>query len=116
MACTATGLVFLSLLQPGAAAWDIVWRLALCGIGNGLFQAPNNRALLMAAPPARAGAASGMVAVSRIFGMALGAALAAMALNLFGDRGPHAAVLIGACAAACACVFSLARTRRPALA
>jgi DHA2 family multidrug resistance protein-like MFS transporter len=114
MAGTTVGLILLWRLQPGASAFDIGWRLALCGLGNGLFQAPNNRALLMAAPPARTGAASGMVAVSRIFGMAMGAAVAAMTFNLFTVRGSYAAVLIAAGMAGAACVFSLLRSRRVA--
>ena len=31
---------------------DIVWRMALCGTGFGLFQSPNLNALMSSAPPA----------------------------------------------------------------
>lgn len=111
----AAGLILLTRLQPGAAAVDIVWRMALCGLGVGLFQAPNNRAMMMAAPAARSGSASGMVAVARIFGMALGAAMASVAFALFAAQGARSAVLIAAGLAAVACAFSLLRSRGPGL-
>ena len=48
--------------------------MALCGLGFGFFQAPNNRTLLAAAPRARSGAAGGMFATARLLGQTLGAA------------------------------------------
>jgi hypothetical protein len=56
--------------------WDIVWRLGLVGVGQGLFQAPNTRALMEAAPATAQGAASGLLAISRIAGQALSVAVA----------------------------------------
>src|SRR5206468_10120202 len=40
----AVGLYLLSRLHPGVSNLDIAWRMALCGVGFGFFQAPNNRA------------------------------------------------------------------------
>lgn len=34
---------------PGAA-WDFIWRMAVCGAGFGLFQSPDNRAMPASAP------------------------------------------------------------------
>ena len=53
----ATGLTLLAVMPLHASTPDIVWRMALCGLGFGFFQAPNNRALLSSAPRRRAGAA-----------------------------------------------------------
>jgi DHA2 family multidrug resistance protein-like MFS transporter len=78
----AAGLGAMALLPTGAGPWDIVWRMALAGIGFGFFQAPNNRALMLAAPPARSGAASAMIAMCRVLGQAAGSASAAVALGL----------------------------------
>ena len=57
----AAGLLALALLPPHPAILDIGWRMALCGAGFGIFQAPNNRMMLAAAPRERAGAAGGML-------------------------------------------------------
>ena len=80
----AAGLFCLAELPVHASAADIAWRMALCGIGFGFFQAPNNRTLLASAPRSRAGAAGGMLAVSRLLGMTIGATLAAIMFRVAG--------------------------------
>jgi DHA2 family multidrug resistance protein-like MFS transporter len=65
--------------QPSVA--DIFWRMGLCGIGFGLFQAPNSRAIIVGSPLHRTGAASALQSASRLFGQAMGAALVASMLN-----------------------------------
>lgn len=47
--------------------------MALCGAGFGLFQSPNNRTMISAAPRERSGAAGGMLATARVLGQATGA-------------------------------------------
>ncbi|MDB5562362.1 MAG: transporter [Hyphomicrobiales bacterium] len=78
----ALGLVSAALLPDHPAVWDIGWRLALCGIGFGLFQSPNNRVMITSAPRERAGGASGMLSTARLFGQSIGAALAAIIFGL----------------------------------
>ena len=46
----ATGLALLAALPAQPANADIVWRMALCGIGFGLFQSPNNHTIITTAP------------------------------------------------------------------
>src|SRR5207302_10666339 len=46
LAVLASGFVLLALLPAHPATADIVWRVALCGAGFGLFQSPNNRAIV----------------------------------------------------------------------
>ncbi len=70
------GLVLISTLDAHSSIWDIVWRLALIGVGQGLFQSPNNSALLGAAPPKQEGSASGFLATARVMGQSLSIALA----------------------------------------
>jgi DHA2 family multidrug resistance protein-like MFS transporter len=100
----------LSLLTIGAASADswIVVRLLICGFGFGLFQSPNNRAMISAAPHARSGSASGMLATGRLTGQTAGASLVAFALGgtaaPFGFSCCAAAFLAGA-----ACWISLRR-------
>ena len=71
--------------RPGVA--DIVWRMAVCGIGFGFFQAPNLKALMSSAPPGRSGSASSIVATARLTGQTIGAALAALCFGLAGRDG-----------------------------
>jgi hypothetical protein len=52
------GLALLAGLPENPTAAEIAWRTALCGLGSGFFQAPNNRLMLSAAPLARSGGGS----------------------------------------------------------
>jgi len=72
------GLALLALLSPHAPMLDVMWRMALCGLGFGFFQAPNNRTLLTSAPMERSGAAAGMLATARLSGQTMGATLTAI--------------------------------------
>ncbi|MBV8662447.1 MAG: MFS transporter [Hyphomicrobiales bacterium] len=82
----AAGLLLMVFLPAAPANWDIVWRLALCGIGFGLFQTPNNTSMMMAGPVNRSGAAASMNAVARYVGLTLGSALVAVIFGLGGAR------------------------------
>jgi DHA2 family multidrug resistance protein-like MFS transporter len=105
----AGGLASLALLTPAASTGAIVWRMALCGLGFALFQSPNLNALMSSAPPERSGGASGMVAMARLNGQAIGAALVALCFGLAGARGPVWALLLGAALAGVAALASSAR-------
>ncbi len=74
IAVMVAGLLTLTRLPTDFAVPDLVWRLALIGIGQGLFMSPNSSAVLGAAPRSRLGTASGMLAQMRINGQALGIA------------------------------------------
>jgi DHA2 family multidrug resistance protein-like MFS transporter len=112
----AAGLTALVVLAPGASDLDIGWRMALCGIGFGLFQSPNNRLMLTSAPLERAGAAGGMLGTARLTGQTLGAVLTAILFELFAARGEIIALEAAAGFAVAAAVISIARlggTPRP---
>ncbi|HWE06262.1 MAG TPA: MFS transporter [Rhizomicrobium sp.] len=83
----ACGLVALALLPQRPQLVDVAWRMALCGLGFGFFQSPNNRALIGSAPRHRSGGASGMLGTARLLGQTMGAALVAL---LFGQIAAHA--------------------------
>ena len=88
LAINAVALLLLSQLDATSSTWDIVWRLGMAGLGQGLFQAPNTRALMDAAPATEQGAASGLLATARIAGQALSVAVAgAVFLGLGGSAG-----------------------------
>ncbi|GHC24703.1 MFS transporter [Aidingimonas halophila] len=68
------GLISLSLLESGASVVDSLWRTALCGLGFGLFQAPNNREMMSQVPKARSANASGVMSTVRTVGQSFGVA------------------------------------------
>ena len=76
----ASGLFLFSSLQESAAAFDVVWRLAITGLGMGMFQSPNNSAIMGSVPPWHLGIASGILAAMRNVGMVLGIAVAGAVL------------------------------------
>ena len=69
----AGGAILLSLMQPGVSTFLIVLAAAVCGIGFGIFQVPNNHSMLATAPHSRSGAASAMLSLSRLIGQTRGA-------------------------------------------
>jgi DHA2 family multidrug resistance protein-like MFS transporter len=86
--------------------------MAVCGLGFGFFQAPNNRTLLSSAPMNRSGAAGGMLATARLTGQTAGATLAAIAFR-FAGADQAVGLGIAAILAASAAVLSLARLLHP---
>ncbi len=112
MAALAAGLFLLSMLGSQPSTPDIVWPIALCGLGFGFFQSPNNRTMLSAAPRSRAGAAGGMLATARLTGMTGGAALAALTFRVAGDSAERIDLMIGVALALAAGVVSLARQQK----
>jgi EmrB/QacA subfamily drug resistance transporter len=72
----AGGLVLLGRLGPFASNLDVAWRLAVCGLGAGMFQSPINSAVMGSAPKQFRGIASSILAVMRNTGMAFGIAVA----------------------------------------
>ena len=105
----AAGLGALALLPADPSAADIAWRMALAGAGFGLFQSPNNRAMIGSAPRERAGGAGGMLSTARLLGQTVGAACVALVLARFGDHGPVVALGLGATAAILAAIVSSLR-------
>jgi DHA2 family multidrug resistance protein-like MFS transporter len=83
--------------------------MVVCGIGFGLFQTPNIKALMSSAPAGRSGSASGIVATARLTGQTIGAALAALCFALAGGAGATLALAFGAGFAALGCVMSFLR-------
>ena len=108
----AAGLVLLAALPAHPATADIVWRMAVCGFGFGLFQTPNNRAMIGASPRARSGAAGGMLSTARLLGQTGGAALVAVIFGLAPAHGTTLTLLVGAGFSLGAAGVSLLRLRQ----
>jgi EmrB/QacA subfamily drug resistance transporter len=85
MLLLATGLWLVSRAGAGDGLAGVMARLAVCGLGMGLFQAPNNAAVMSSLPRERLGSGGGLLATARNLGMAVGTALAG---GLFALRAP----------------------------
>ena len=109
LALLGIGMTLLALLPANPGGADIVWRMAICGIGFGLFQTPNMKAIMSSAPPHRSGSASGIVATARLVGQTTGAALAALCFSLTGRSGATLALALGAGFAVLGSIMSFLR-------
>ncbi|MEO9189680.1 MAG: MFS transporter [Acetobacteraceae bacterium] len=109
LAVMAVGLGLLAALpiHPGMA--DIVWRMAICGVGFGFFNTPNNRAILTTAPRSRSGGASGMQATSRLLGQTIGAAVVALVFGLVPNGGTVVVLVIATAISVLAALVSFTR-------
>ncbi|XGA80874.1 MFS transporter [Halomonas sp. CH40] len=76
------GLISLGLVDESTGVLGSLWRTALCGIGFGMFQPPNNREMMASLPPERSANVSGVMSTTRTVGQSLGVALVGAALGL----------------------------------
>ena len=109
LAVLAAGMALMATLPADASVANIVWRMAVCGMGFGFFQSPNMRALLTSVPPARSGGGSGIAATARLTGQTTGAALTALCFTLGGASGPPVALALGTAFAAAGTLVSFLR-------
>jgi len=109
LAALTAGLLLLATLGAHPDATQIAWRMALCGAGFGIFQSPNNRTMLAAAPRDRSGGASGMLGTARLSGQTLGAALVALIFGVAPQNGPIVSLYVAAGFSAVAAVVSTMR-------
>jgi DHA2 family multidrug resistance protein-like MFS transporter len=106
------GLLALAALPLSASNAAIMVCVFTVGMGFGLFQAPNNRALLSSAPRARSGAIGGVQATMRVLGQSMGTACAGVAFHLAPKHGAVAAILLAAVCAAAAVAVNVARSAK----
>jgi DHA2 family multidrug resistance protein-like MFS transporter len=108
MSIATGGLLLLAFLPDHPTLLGASWRMFVCGIGFGLFLAPNSRAIVHAAPLDRAASAGGLISTTRMLGQTLGATLIAglLSLGVGSDRVP---AVVAAALAALAGMLSIAR-------
>ncbi len=106
---TGTGFLLLRLMPPEPSNLDIAWRIFIAGAGFGLFQPPNNKAMIGTVPRARVGGASGMVSVARLLGQTVGGMAVALTLGLVRHAPGQACLDFAAGCAYLAALFSLSR-------
>ncbi len=80
-ALCAVSLFLMSTLESSAGSADVAWRLAIFGLGTGIFQSPNNSAVMGSAPRPYLGVASGILSTMRNVGMALGISFGGIMLS-----------------------------------
>jgi DHA2 family multidrug resistance protein-like MFS transporter len=85
--------------------------MALCGLGFGFFQSPNNRTIMASAPRARSGAAGGMLGTARLAGQTLGAASVAILFRAYGAAGSNFALYLAALLALAGAGISFGRLK-----
>jgi MFS transporter, DHA2 family, multidrug resistance protein len=111
LAILGAGMALLAILPEHPAMFDIVWRMAVCGLGFGLFQTPNNRTILSSAPRERSGGASGMLSTARLLGQTMGAAVVSLLFGLYPADSATLAIALAACVAGVAALVSFLRLR-----
>ncbi len=108
-----SGMALLAFLPDAPTKFDIMIRLAVCGLGFGLFQAPNNNIIICSAPLSRSGSASGMMASSRLTGQITGAAIVAMLFYIIPDDSLTNILYVGFLTTSLALILSFTRLSQP---
>ena len=85
MLLLGAALLLLSTLDAHTPLWVAVIGLVLAGVGQAIFRAPNNSALMGAAPPHRQGVASSLLATARVLGQSLSIAIASAIFAAYGS-------------------------------
>ncbi|MCB0200819.1 MAG: MFS transporter [Caldilineae bacterium] len=75
LAILTVGYLVASTMNATTTPLGFILRMLLIGVGMGVFQSPNNSAIMGAAPRNRLGIASGMLSITRTLGQTTGIAL-----------------------------------------
>ena len=125
LAVLTLGLALYARLPANPSDFEILARGAVCGLGFGFFQSPNNRELIGSAPRSKSPSAAGLLAAIRVGGQTVGASIVAIVFGAFGAsfaagipahdvvaRATPAALWIACACAAVATLASALRLRR----
>ncbi|MDE6483866.1 MAG: MFS transporter [Duncaniella sp.] len=106
------GVILLLFTGQSPSEWNIAWRMAVCGVGFGMFQTPNNIVMVMATPVHRSGGAGGMQSTARLIGQTLGATTVSSVFAFVADdyNAVCVCLIISISFALCAGIFSYIRT------
>ena len=107
----AVGLAAMALWPLHGSPYPLIALSAVCGVGFGLFQVPNNRNMFLAAPPDRSGAAGGMQGTARLSGQTAGAVLMTLLFTITPlTAAPRIGLGVGAVLALASGLVSLLRS------
>lgn len=106
------GVALLLMCGASPSEGNIAWRMAVCGIGFGMFQTPNGIVMVMSTPVHRSGGAGGMQSTARLVGQTLGATLVSSVFALIAVEltSVRICLYISIGFAICAGIFSYTRT------
>ncbi len=108
--CLAIGLAAAGITPMQGHVWPLAIFTALCGLGFGLFNVPNNRNMFLSAPHARSAAAGGMQGTARLVGQTTGAVIMTLLFALVSaERAPRIGLAIGGVLTLAAGLASLLR-------
>lgn len=112
MSVFIAGVILLMFTGGSPSEWNIAWRMAVCGVGFGMFQTPNNIVMVMATPVNRSGGAGGMQSTARLVGQTLGATAVTSVFALVADvyHAVRICLIVSVAFASCAGIFSYVRT------
>jgi EmrB/QacA subfamily drug resistance transporter len=96
LALACLGLFWLSRLDTDSTVGEIVGCLVLTGLGQGIFQSPNTRAFMSAAPGNARGEASGLMTTGRVVGQSLSVAVAGAIFTGLGGAAAGRALAVAA--------------------
>ncbi len=82
MAIATIALLLIAFLPVHLTHFAIAWRMALCGMGFGIFMSPNARLIMHSVPHERAASAGGLISTTRLMGQTLGATVLASLLAM----------------------------------
>jgi EmrB/QacA subfamily drug resistance transporter len=86
MGMMASGLMMMSYLKIDTPIWYIIVAMSLAGLGSGMFQTPNNSAVMGNVPPENRGTASSVLATMRNMGMVFGVAVSGALFSLNSNK------------------------------
>lgn len=110
MSIATFALLLMAYLPADATHVDIVIRMTLCGVGFGLFLAPNGRLIVGSTPIERAASAGGLLSTTRLTGQTLGATVVALLLAMHVGDG-RVPALVAAALVFIAGILSMARLK-----
>jgi EmrB/QacA subfamily drug resistance transporter len=93
MAILCVGLVMLARLDDTSSEWAVIAPQLVTALGMGLFQSPNNSAVMGAAPRDRQGVAAGMLATGRTMGQSISVAIGGAVFTSLGAATAGRAIL-----------------------
>jgi DHA2 family multidrug resistance protein-like MFS transporter len=120
LAIFTLGLLSLALLGGHPPIWQVLLSTAVSGLGFAVFQSPNNRDMMSAAPMKYASSAAGILNVNRTLAQSAGSGAVSMALVLAGAsagslasqaQAANGAMVVAVAGAAVAVVVSAVKLR-----
>ena len=112
------GMTCAAFLPASPSHFDIMWRVAVCGLGTGMFFSPSARQIIGSAPVERAAAAGALASTIRGAGQTLGATTVAALLAAgmgIGSTPPLIAAGLALIAALCSLAVFRSTLRPPSV-